>query len=600
MAVPMSSHDPHEDNIRSFRREEPPVEKLLPQNVGAETALLGAMLESDSVSERAAAQLAAQDFYRDAHREIYRACLAVLASGAKVNYLTVCDELSRAGRLEEVGGESFVTSLTNQIPPNFNAADCIGIVARTATMRRLISTAGQIAAIAYSEPDASVALAEADRLLGDVHEKTRGGERRFGILSDLELEQTRPSKGILGSWVRDQEIVAIYGAAESYKSFLAIAMGECWATGMDWYGMPVEQRTVLYIAAEAPGTIGDRVAAWKQHHGIAGQRTEFYTATLPVDLTSHEEVVTLIHEIRECLPDAPGAVIIDTYACATSGDEKDAASVNAAYRGMRLLRDAFGATIVYVDHEGKDRERGQTGSQRKKDNADVQMHVELIEGSDGMLTVRPVKMKAEEKPTPLTLQTKRVSFFNSRTQEMRTSLVLISTGKAEARAASNEARAERLSRRQRQALDALTDLPDGRAAYGEWWRACHGGDAKNFPKRTFDDARTHLLKMRLVEVTEDVYASLVRNQNRTSAPAPLRTSAVGAGGIYTPAPHRTKEAELSGEEGKSVQAPPPEAGQTAPYHRHNLKTIRTLSSGISICDDCHPRPARGAPPPHSA
>ena len=581
-----------QDNIRPLRRaDENAIEKLLPQNIEAEAGVLGSILidGSDGVTlamEKAAAILTSGDFYREAHREIYSAALALYQDNITVDLITLTDELARRGKLEEVDGVSYVGSLANQVPSSHNVEYYAQIVKRCATLRHLIAAAGQIAAVAYSEPDSAVALGEASRLLTTAQERAGAlGARRFGILSDLELETMRPSKGILGNWIRDKEIVAMYGAAESYKSFLAISMGECWATGSDWFGMPVEQRTVLYIAAEAPGTIGDRVAAWKQHHGMAGTRTEFYTSTLPVDLTSSEEVAALISEIRECLPDAPGAVIIDTYACATSGDEKDATSVNAAYRGMRALRDAFDATIVYVDHEGKDRERGQTGSQRKKDNADVQMHVELIEGSEGMLTVKPVKMKANEKPTPLTLQTKRISFYNDRTQEMRNSLVLVSTSKAQARAVSNEARAEKLSQRQRQSLDALSDLPEGRASYGDWWRKCHGGDPKMFPERTFADCRRALVQAHLVEQQGDIYVSLVRTNHRSSATAVDRTTAVTAVpyiGDRSSAVTGVRSADV-------VEMMAEEDGQTAPYHRHDPKTMVKRRDGSVVCNDCHPR-----------
>jgi len=291
--------------------------------------------------------------------------------------------------------------------------------------------------------------------------------------------------------------------------------------------------------------------------------------------------------VREVLPDAPGAIIIDTYACATSGDEKDATAVNAAYRGMRMLRDAFGATIVYVDHEGKDRERGQTGSQRKKDNADVQIQVERIEGaSDGLVTITPRKTKADESPSPLTLQTKRVGFYDTRTQEMRTSLVLISTSKAVAQAASKEARAEKLSQRQRQALDALTDLPGGSASYGDWYRASHGGDPKTFPSRTFADARNALIAARLVSQSDGIYVSLVRSENRTSATALPRTTAVSAGGIYTPALDRSKGAEFVADTWE-----PSGDVQTAPYHTHDPKTATRRKDGSVVCDQCHPRPS---------
>ena len=145
-----------------------------------------------------------------------------------------------------------------------------------------------------------------------------------------------------------------------------------------------------------------------------------------------------------------------------------------------------------------------------------------------------------------------------------------------------------------------TDLPGSSASYGDWLRACQGSDQNSFRKSTFDDCRKYLLKARLVSLTDDIYVSLVRTENRTSTGVPHRTGTDGTGGIYTPVPNRTSVVELSSAGGGGVQTPPPEAAQTAPYHRHNLKTIRTLSSGISICDDCHPKPARGAPPPHSA
>jgi replicative DNA helicase len=70
-----------------------------------------------------------------------------------VDFLTVCDELERRGVLDEVGGAAFITTLINAVPTSIHAEHYAHIVERTATRRRLIGAAGQIAALAYQEAD---------------------------------------------------------------------------------------------------------------------------------------------------------------------------------------------------------------------------------------------------------------------------------------------------------------------------------------------------------------------------------------------------------------------------------------------------------------
>ena len=70
-----------------------------------------------------------------------------------MDFLTVCDELERRGRLDEVGGAAFITSLINAVPTSIHVEHYARIVERTATRRRLLDAAGQIAALAYQEAD---------------------------------------------------------------------------------------------------------------------------------------------------------------------------------------------------------------------------------------------------------------------------------------------------------------------------------------------------------------------------------------------------------------------------------------------------------------
>ncbi len=111
------------------------------------------------------------DFYRDAHRTIYEVILQLYEEHEPADFITICDELERRSKLEEVGGASYITSLVNQVPTSGNVEFYGRIVERTAILRRLIHAAGQIAAIAYEEVDADIALDKAEKLIFEISQR---------------------------------------------------------------------------------------------------------------------------------------------------------------------------------------------------------------------------------------------------------------------------------------------------------------------------------------------------------------------------------------------------------------------------------------------
>jgi replicative DNA helicase len=147
------------------------VEKLLPQNVEAESAVLGSILIDPDAIMQVADYLKPEDFYRDSHRVIYQAALELYEDRAPADLITLTDELARRDKLEEVGGASYVSSLANQVPTSANVDYYGHIVERTAILRRLIHAAGQIAAVAYDEPDATTALDQAERLIFNISQR---------------------------------------------------------------------------------------------------------------------------------------------------------------------------------------------------------------------------------------------------------------------------------------------------------------------------------------------------------------------------------------------------------------------------------------------
>ena len=141
------------------------MEKLLPQNIEAESGVLGSIIIDPEAIVQVSDFLHADDFYRDAHRTIYEVILQLYEEHEPADFITICDELERRSQLEEVGGASYITSLINQVPTSGNVEYYGRIVERASILRRLIHAAGQIAAIAYESSDAEAALERAEQLI---------------------------------------------------------------------------------------------------------------------------------------------------------------------------------------------------------------------------------------------------------------------------------------------------------------------------------------------------------------------------------------------------------------------------------------------------
>jgi replicative DNA helicase len=128
--------------------------RVPPHNLQAEESVLGALLLSrDAIGQVSEQGLQPGDFYRPSHQHVYDAIRALYSSGAPVDTVTVADELRRAGLLDEVGGTETLHELQNATPAISSAGHYARIVQDTAMLRRLIYVAGDIAELAYGEPD---------------------------------------------------------------------------------------------------------------------------------------------------------------------------------------------------------------------------------------------------------------------------------------------------------------------------------------------------------------------------------------------------------------------------------------------------------------
>jgi replicative DNA helicase len=148
------------------------IERLPPQNIEAEEAVLGSILIDPDAIIRVSTVLRPEDFYREKHGWIFDAALDLHERREPIDFLTINDELERRGQLNEVGGAAFLTTLINVVPTSIHAEHYAHIVERAATRRRMIEAAGQIAALAYQEAeDVDEVVDHAEQILFGVSER---------------------------------------------------------------------------------------------------------------------------------------------------------------------------------------------------------------------------------------------------------------------------------------------------------------------------------------------------------------------------------------------------------------------------------------------
>jgi replicative DNA helicase len=159
-------------------------DRIPPQNIEAEQAVLGAIFLDPSALTLASEILIPEDFYRAAHQKIFNSMLKLADKGEPVDLVTVTKELADAKILEEVGGVSYLSDLANSVPTAANIEYYAKIVEEKSILRRLIRTATNIAQEGYNrEDDVDGLLDEAERNIMEVAQRKNTGS--FQNIKDI-------------------------------------------------------------------------------------------------------------------------------------------------------------------------------------------------------------------------------------------------------------------------------------------------------------------------------------------------------------------------------------------------------------------------------
>lgn len=128
-------------------------ERIPPQNLEAEISVLGAILQEAGALLKAMEVLRPSDFYKEAHRKIFAACMDLFERNEPVDLVTLANELVRRKQLEEVGGASYLSALVDAVPTAANAAHHARIIKDKALLNALIQKSTAVVSRAFSDSE---------------------------------------------------------------------------------------------------------------------------------------------------------------------------------------------------------------------------------------------------------------------------------------------------------------------------------------------------------------------------------------------------------------------------------------------------------------
>jgi len=190
-----------------------------------------------------------------------------------------------------------------------------------------------------------------------VKENSINKQGNFRFLSVSELfAMSHSTDWLIKTFLDKGSLAMLFGKSGTLKSFAAIDMGLCVATGYEWHGNPVARGTVFYICGEGHKGISRRLKAWELHYSINLPKVGFFISDRPAQFLNKEsalEVVAAVNSLNDQYG-KPALIIIDTLnRNFGSGDESNTADMTNFVNVIdSSLRHQYGCTVLIVHHTG--------------------------------------------------------------------------------------------------------------------------------------------------------------------------------------------------------------------------------------------------------
>ncbi|HDD9081863.1 TPA: replicative DNA helicase [Escherichia coli] len=184
-----------------------PLESM-PNSLSAEQAVLGGLMLDNCRWDEVADRIVADDFYTNAHREIFSEMERLLSHGKPIDLITLAEALEQNGKLERAGGFAYLAEMSKNTPSAANICAYADIVRERAVVREMISVANEIAEAGYAQDGrgSNELLDMAERRVFEIAEKRQksgSGPKDIASILDATVSRIeelfqRPHDGVTG------------------------------------------------------------------------------------------------------------------------------------------------------------------------------------------------------------------------------------------------------------------------------------------------------------------------------------------------------------------------------------------------------------------
>lgn len=147
------------------------VMKIPPNNLEAEQSVIGSMLLDKNAISTVSEILKGEDFYKDAHHVIFDAIIELFDKDEPADIVTVVDSLRDKGKLDAVGGITYLTNLVSSVPTTANVKYYAKIVEDKSTLRKLIKSSSEVMDKCYSSEDVPDVIEKAEKDIFNISQK---------------------------------------------------------------------------------------------------------------------------------------------------------------------------------------------------------------------------------------------------------------------------------------------------------------------------------------------------------------------------------------------------------------------------------------------
>lgn len=229
---------------------------------------------------------------------------------------------------------------------------------------------------------------------------------QFTRVGDLKY---RKPAWVIDGLVETETLGLLFGEPGCGKSFLAVDMALCVATGADFHERSVKRGAVFYIAGEGFNGLTRRFRAWAQYRNVEIDEAALFVSKKAAQFLDAASAAAVTRAVQTLAAEhgIPAMIFIDTIARNFgAGDENSTSEMNAFIAAMDALKGEFpDCAVLLVHHTGHSEKQRARGSIALKGALDAEYRLDKVEDT---ITLSNTKMKDAEPPAAIAFNLKSI------------------------------------------------------------------------------------------------------------------------------------------------------------------------------------------------